>query len=104
MRCYTMRDTAQAFKRHYARESRIVKKGWFKKYERKTLVQTLVHAQIEFNNPILALDAVAWKWEVPSYSVRPHLATSACQDLALHLGQSLVGASAILYCHCVLAY
>jgi hypothetical protein len=24
--------------------------------------------QIEFNNPILALDAVAWKWEVPSYS------------------------------------
>ena len=25
--------------------------------------------QIEFNNPILALDAVAWKWEVPSYSV-----------------------------------
>jgi hypothetical protein len=24
--------------------------------------------QIDFNNPILALDAVAWKWEVPSYS------------------------------------
>ena len=26
--------------------------------------------QIEFNNPILTLDAVAWKWEVPSYSLR----------------------------------
>ena len=26
--------------------------------------------QIEFNNPIVALDAVAWKWEVPSYSAQ----------------------------------
>ena len=40
----------------------------------------LQRLQIDYPTPILALDAVAGKWEVPSYSVRRR-GLLACQDL-----------------------